>query len=309
MQAIIQQNYHGTAGLQLTNVPTTPPGPISLNVKTAYTPVLPWDWRSGLGELQSLNNQRPPYVISYGFTGVVTAVGPLRSTNWLNQRVLGVNPRGSAREINQVPRLPYLFKVPDPVSLAAATTLIGGADAAMAVMRAAKLPDHATVLVTGATGGVGTALIQLLKQQQLTVIAVTSAANQAWIHDLGSDYELDYQADLTAQLAQVPTPSHLLDAVGQPALLTTLTQNFPNIDIWSLSLPHWQPTRPTQRFHFTNRPIMPSGYQQLLQMLADDTLKPIIREIDDFAQVAQAQQNAQQHGGRGRILLRYSAEN
>ncbi len=67
-----------------------------------------------------------------------------------------------------------LIKIPTsaPLKEICAVTLAG--TTAHHLIERSSLKEKSTVLVTGATGGVGTALIELLKQKQCTIIAATS---------------------------------------------------------------------------------------------------------------------------------------
>ena len=57
-----------------------------------------------------------------------------------------------------------------------------------------------TVLITGASGGVGSAAIQLAKRRGATVIAVSSLSKSSDVIALGADKVLDRSADLLAEL-------------------------------------------------------------------------------------------------------------
>lgn len=57
-----------------------------------------------------------------------------------------------------------------------------------------------TVLITGASGGVGSAAVQLAKRRGATVIAVAGAAKAEAVGALGADRVIDRQADLVAEL-------------------------------------------------------------------------------------------------------------
>lgn len=58
-----------------------------------------------------------------------------------------------------------------------------------------------TVLITGASGGVGSAAIQLAKRRGARVIAVASAAKHADVMAFGADQVVDRKADLASTLA------------------------------------------------------------------------------------------------------------
>jgi NADPH:quinone reductase-like Zn-dependent oxidoreductase len=56
------------------------------------------------------------------------------------------------------------------------------------------------VLISGASGGVGSAAVQLAKRRGATVIALSSIAKKAEVLALGADRVLDRKADLIAEL-------------------------------------------------------------------------------------------------------------
>ncbi|SAK88855.1 zinc-containing alcohol dehydrogenase superfamily protein [Caballeronia hypogeia] len=81
-----------------------------------------------------------------------------------------------------------------------------------------------TVLVTGASGGVGSAAVQLAKRRGAHVIALSSPAKAAALRELGADRVLDRNADLVAVLGE-NSIDVVIDVVGGeqwPKLLKVL---------------------------------------------------------------------------------------
>ncbi len=83
-----------------------------------------------------------------------------------------------------------------------------------------------TVLVTGASGGVGAAAVQLARARGAEVIAVAGAAKAGAVAALGADRVLDRGADLVAELGEnsVDVVIDLVGGPGWPALLEVLRQ-------------------------------------------------------------------------------------
>tara|TARA_B100000700_G_scaffold125214_1_gene140206 strand:+ start:2733 stop:3743 length:1011 start_codon:yes stop_codon:yes gene_type:complete len=67
------------------------------------------------------------------------------------------------------------------------------------------------VLIFGAAGGVGSIMIQLLKQlTDVTVIATASRdETQAWVKQLGADYVINHHQDIKQQLEGLPQPTDI----------------------------------------------------------------------------------------------------
>ncbi|GAB1363024.1 hypothetical protein MASR1M32_22600 [Rhodobacter sp.] len=72
------------------------------------------------------------------------------------------------------------------------------------------------VLVTGASGGVGSAAVQLAKRRGAEVIAICAAAKAQELRSLGADRTIDRNADLVAELGR-GSVDVVVDIVGGPA--------------------------------------------------------------------------------------------
>jgi NADPH:quinone reductase-like Zn-dependent oxidoreductase len=82
------------------------------------------------------------------------------------------------------------------------------------------------VLITGASGGVGSAAVQLAKRRGATVIAIASASKAAAVQSLGASRVLARDADLVASLGAESVDA-VVDAVGGarfPMLLEVLVR-------------------------------------------------------------------------------------
>jgi len=92
------------------------------------------------------------------------------------------------------------------------------------MIQRANVSESDTVLITGASGGVGSAAIQLAKCRGAKIIAITSPSKRDEILALGADLIVDRGSDLVKTLGQ-ESVSVVLDLVGGPewpALLQAL---------------------------------------------------------------------------------------
>ncbi|GAA5522628.1 NADP-dependent oxidoreductase [Aliifodinibius salicampi] len=69
-----------------------------------------------------------------------------------------------------------------------------GLTAYQALFQYGDLQEDHTLLILGASGGVGTLAIQLAKSAGATVIGVASDENKDYMKDLGADHTIDYKA-------------------------------------------------------------------------------------------------------------------
>ena len=92
----------------------------------------------------------------------------------------------------------------------------------IAAVDAADLQPGQTILVAGATGGVGNQVVQLAAQSGAHVVATASSrAEQALVRDLGAATSVDYAGDV-AQAVQQALPSGVdvvIHLAGDPATL------------------------------------------------------------------------------------------
>jgi len=308
MQAVVQDSYNGIDALTLATR-STPKllNPLAVRVETHYTPVMPYDVLTETGQLKQRRPVKLPIVVGYGFGGIVREVGQLRNVRLRNQPVIGIQLAGSHQEqlLSALP--PLLFPVPHSVSLADATTVIGGADAAYFALKKSQLTAGETVLITGATGSVGTYLVQLTRLAGCHVIAVGHSSRHSLLIDLGAEHVLDYDRPLEEQLTTT-TVDQLIDLAGNASLLAHLSARLGPVNILSLALPDYQPAFPEQSFTFASGAIMPGDYRWLLNQLATGALTALIQERPPFTAVKTAQHHLMTSHSAGRILLTYQQE-
>lgn len=92
--------------------------------------------------------------------------------------------------------------MPDRASFAeAAGAVISAGTAYEGLIDRAKLQPGETVIVTAASGGVGSTAIQIARSAGARVIAVAGARNLGYVRDLGAEIAVDYQlSDFVEQL-------------------------------------------------------------------------------------------------------------
>ncbi|KAI8473312.1 MAG: hypothetical protein J3K34DRAFT_411610 [Monoraphidium minutum] len=152
-----------------------------------------------------------PFLLGKEASGVVTAIGGRVRGLKPGDAVCGVGDAGAFAD-EWVVHQASAWRVPDGLDtqLAAALPIAYGT-ADLALRRRAQLGSGQTLLVLGASGGVGTAAVQIGKLVGARVIAVTSGAAKAdYLRGLGSDAVVD------AAAAPPGTPLHKLIRAAAP---------------------------------------------------------------------------------------------
>lgn len=146
------------------------------------------------GQLKQFTGRAFPKETGFDFAGEISKLGTGVQGLRPGQRVWGFLDGfngGAAAEYVAVPQ-DWLAPMPERLSYteAAALPLVGLT--ALQALRKARLGRGETLLVKGASGGVGSAAIQLAKAMGARVTAVASSHSLAHCRALGADEVVDY---------------------------------------------------------------------------------------------------------------------
>jgi NADPH2:quinone reductase len=127
-----------------------------------------------------------PFVPGYEVVGTVEAVGPGVPGVAVGQRVAALVVHGGYAEKLVLPAS-ELVPVPEGLDPGEAVALIlNYVTAYQAMHRTARVTAGQTALVTGASGGVGTALLELLRLAGIRTVGAASPARHAGVQSLGA---------------------------------------------------------------------------------------------------------------------------
>jgi NADPH:quinone reductase-like Zn-dependent oxidoreductase len=163
----------------------------------------------------------PPFTPGYEFVGVVEKTGPGVAAPREGQMVADLCVVGGYAQYAIRPAQ-FLVPVPDGLDPAEAACIpLAYLTAFQMLTRLRRLPPGATILVIGASGAVGTGLLDLARHFGLEAIGTCSAANMAIVERFGA-VAMDYRAGdfvaavrrRTAQRAGGPGVDAAFDAIG-----------------------------------------------------------------------------------------------
>ncbi|WP_229397729.1 zinc-binding dehydrogenase [Micromonospora okii] len=145
---------------------------------------------------------KPPCVLGYDLVGRIVEVGP-GVTGWrTGDRVVSMPRVGAWQEYAEV-SAKSLAGVPEDLDAGEAVALVcNGVTAWQMLHRSARVRPGATVLVHGASGGVGTLLTQLAVRHGVRVIGTASPAKHDAVRALGAE-PLDYRDDVVAAVRKL----------------------------------------------------------------------------------------------------------
>ncbi|MBB6346126.1 NADP-dependent oxidoreductase [Nonomuraea muscovyensis] len=196
------------ADLAATDLPVPEPGPDEVLVRVLASSVNGFDLGVLGGYLKGSYDYEFPVVLGKDFAGTVTAVGA-DVTGWTpGEDVFGVVMRptlgqGGFAEYVAVSAGYGLAKIPGGLGHTRAAALgLAGTAALNAVDAVAPAPGE-TVLISGATGGVGSFAVQLAAARGARVIATARpGAETAFVTGLGATWAVDH-TDLSGDVRAI----------------------------------------------------------------------------------------------------------
>jgi NADPH:quinone reductase-like Zn-dependent oxidoreductase len=281
------------------------------------------------------NGPRPPFTPGYAMVGVVDQLGPRTPGLATGQRVAALTFYGSYSQY-LVLSAQELFPVPEDVDPAQAVTVTFNYVAAYQMLhRVAQVERGRRILIHGAGGGIGTALLELGHLAGLEMYGTASKGKHAVVSRLGA-MPIDYHSEDFVERVRALTGGAGVDAVFDPmgsahlklsaravrkggtivafgyyqaanrgtgALRDILSQY---LRMWTLSLPPGRKyaslydTRTMKRKH-------PDWYRddlaRLFALLAAGRLQPVIADRLPLEEATAAHQRLEQAGVQGRLVL------
>lgn len=203
MKAFYMTRFGGPEVMQYGDLPDPTPGKGELLVDVKASSINPLDWKLRGGMLKFLTGRGLPKPLGSDFAGVVREIGRGAAGVSVGDRVYGtvgtfIGKPGAHAERVVVPAK-RARRLPDGWSFEQGAALPVAGLTAIAGLRLCGELAGKTVLVNGATGGVGHLALQMAKAKGARVVAVCSARNAELARSLGADEVLDYtKEDVTA---------------------------------------------------------------------------------------------------------------
>jgi NADPH:quinone reductase-like Zn-dependent oxidoreductase len=206
MHAVTIHDYGDTDVLRYEEVDVPQPAPGEVLVKVSYASVNPMDWKIRDGSAKNWIQLSMPAILGIDFAGIVEKAGDKVSRFKAGDRVYGranFRKAGSYAEYVTVDE-DSLGMAPKSISLREAAALpVAAGTAWNAIFDIANVKQGNRVLVTAASGGVGSMAVQLAKSAGAYVIGTTSRANIDLVKALGADEVIDYtEGDFTQKVSE-----------------------------------------------------------------------------------------------------------
>jgi NADPH:quinone reductase-like Zn-dependent oxidoreductase len=208
MKAVVANDYGPPETYTVADVPTPQPGPGQIQVRIAAASINPADVKVPSGEFREQFPLTFPHVPGNDFAGTVSEVGAGVTGFRVGDEVFGQAVPRALRAMAGTERpslttgalaeyavfeadTPFIAQRPQGLSVDDAAALPTVGLTARAIMASAEVEPGASVLVVGATGGVGTAVLPVLAA--VAKVTATATADDAdLVRGLGAAAVIGY---------------------------------------------------------------------------------------------------------------------
>jgi NADPH:quinone reductase len=304
VRAVEVTAFGGPDVLRPAERPNPEPGPGEVLVEIHATTVNPTDLATRDGtSRRRLPDLEPPFLLGWDLAGEVLGTGADASPH-TRERVVGMIPFvqiggrvGAYAELAAVEPA-WLAPLPAGVPFEEAATLPLNALTARQALDLLGLPAGDTLLVTGASGGVGGFAVQLAVADGLRVIAVAGRDDENWVASLGAHEVLAHDADLSG----TETVDGVLDAVPLGSGASTATLREGGMAVFTRPPNPPEPDRALRYETILVKPdaLMLSG---LAEQLAAGRLRTRVAHVLPLEEAARGHELAEAGGLRGKVVL------
>jgi NADPH:quinone reductase-like Zn-dependent oxidoreductase len=306
MQAVSLHSYGDPDVLVLEEVPCPQAGAGEVLIRVRAAGVNPLDWKVRAGHVKGWLPHRLPLIPGWDVSGVVEAVGPKVTAFKIGDAVYGMLDfmRNGAYADYVVTRTQHLaFKPKSLDHIQSGAVPLTSLTAWQSLFEVAGIESGQTVLIHGASGGVGHFAVQFAKWKGAKVIGTASASNQDFLRELGADEVLDYAS--TKFEKAVHDVDVVLDTIGgdtQERSWRVLKKGGILVATLGISSPE-----AAHRHGVRGEGVMvrPDAAQltQIAALIDAGDLKPTVTTILRLAEAQQAHELSQTGHVRGKIVL------
>ena len=132
-------------------------------------------------------------ILGTDFAGEVISIGKNVESFNTGDRVFGFNDLGAESQAEYLTsEIKNIFSIPENINYKQAAASLEGAHYAYSFIHKVKIKSGQSILINGATGGIGSALLQFVRQYDVKISSTCNTKNIDLIKSLGADKLLDY---------------------------------------------------------------------------------------------------------------------
>ncbi len=301
MTAVRFHEYGGSDKLIVDKIPRPQPKAGEVLIKVHYAGVNPIDWKLRAGYLKDFMPIQLPYTPGIDVSGTIEEIGPGVTGLKKGEAVFGLAQGGYAEYA--IANAAAVAPKPDALSFEIAATLPVGGLTAWQSIEDAGVKAGQTVLIQGASGGVGIFAVQLAHQKGARVIGTTSTSNLDFVKSLGADLVVDYKKGPVE--ASVKDVDVVIDTVGGEVLEKSYQLlKRGGVLVTIAGMPSEERAKALGVRAISSRQGSPVNLKAIADGVANKTIKAESRRVFPLKDARAAHDLGQTGLGRGRIVLK-----
>jgi len=321
MKAIVYRCYGPPQVLKLEEIAKPAAADDRVLVRVRAASVNPLDWHYMRGEpylMRSMTGMGAPSSIHMGvdFAGTVESVGKNVTRFKAGDDVFGGRDGAFGEYVSVAESGSLALKPANLTFEQAAAVPIAAITALQALRDKGKLRAGQSVLINGASGGVGTFAVQIAKAYGANVTAVCSTRNLELVRSIGADHVIDYTKEDFTQGSRrydliidiVSTHSlweyrRVLNPEGALVMVGGLDKGPWLGPMWSSLKASAEAPFVHQRFMFFLADLDQSDLGVLAGLLASGKVIPVIDRTYTLSEVPAAMAYLEQGHARGKVVI------
>lgn len=316
MKAVAVPQFKAIPQVMELSKPQVKPGTILVRVAAAG--INPFDWKLIDGILDGKMPHHFPMVLGVDGAGTVEAVGEgvthfKTGDNIYGQFIHSPIGEGSYAEYVVVPEKAAIARAPKTISLVEAAAIPTAGMTALQLLERLGLKHEQTLLLVGATGGVGSFVVQLASMQGIYVIAtVSDEEGAARMKKLGAKETINYKKISVEKEIRAKYPSGvegLIDLVS-PAPVFKAMSLLVKTGGAALTTAFVADKEALKARNITGGDFETQGTPASLDTLADavdsGALKVPVGEVISMEEVPEAIEASRRLKGRGKTVIKIS---
>jgi NADPH:quinone reductase-like Zn-dependent oxidoreductase len=209
MKKVNFAEYGGPDVLHLIDAEEPHAGPGQIRIAVRAAGVNPADWRVREGQILSAHPVTLPAGVGLDAAGIVDEIGAGVEGVEVGDRVFGEGSNTYA----EYAVLSAWARMPEGLPFDEAAGYPSVVETALRLIREVEVQSGQTLLVSGASGGVGSAVLQVARERGITVIGTAGAANQDYLRSLGA-VATTYGEGWVDRIRRLGRPDAALDLAG-----------------------------------------------------------------------------------------------
>lgn len=320
MKAAVYHRYGPPEVVEIVELPKPVPADDEVLIRVRATTVTAGDWRMrsadvppGFGLLMRLalgiTGPRKS-ILGTELAGEVEAVGAAVTRFKVGDKVFAFSIGGCHAEYRSIRETAAIALMPSNLSFEEAAPLSFGGSTALFFLRdKAHLKSGEKVLINGASGGVGSASVQLARHFGAEVTGVCSAGNADMVRGLGAQHVIDYANEDFTKSGK--TYDVILDTVGNCSFESCQAALAPGgrlaLVVAGLGQNLSALIRPSRAGRKILTGVAPERAEDLrffAELAKAGTFKAAIDRTYDFNDIVQAHAHVESHRKKGNVVVR-----